>query len=135
MSFTFCGISMELVSCEERVDELPIGAVRDFCFSDGSDFLEESLRIEKFILGPDIVEVGILDDHLKVSFCLRKEYGCHDESFDFLDSIFWMLVFYEPFSGNLCSMKLIFLILFCETSVMKKTGELEIFEVFSVNIF
>lgn len=44
-----------------------------------------------------------------------------------------MLMGLEPFAGNLGTDEFVFLILLGKSCIMKKTGKLEIFEIFSVD--
>ncbi len=68
-----------------------------------------------------------------MSFWLGEEYRCHDNILDLLDALGWMMLFCEPLAGNLCSDVLIFLILYSESCIMKKTRELEILYVVSLD--
>lgn len=135
MTFLFCSLGMELVASEKCVYELPVGTIRDIYTTDCPDFFEKSLREIKFMFCSDIVEIGILDDLFEVCFWFREENRCHDKTFDFFDSFFWVSVRFEPTTSNSCTDKLIFVVLFCEASVMKKTSKLKIFEIFPFDIF
>ncbi len=133
MAFFLGSFCMELVSREEGVDELPVGTIRYIDSSDLSDLFEEFLRIEELILGSDVVEISILDDFLELRLRFREEDGCHDESFDLLDSLFFMFVRFEPTTSDFCTDEFIFIILFCEPSIMEEASKLEVFKILSVN--
>ena len=92
MTFFFGGFGMELVLREERVDELPIGTIRNIDTSDRAEFCEITLRIVELLMSTDIIEVGILDDLLEVGFWLREEDCRHDDPLDLVDTEFRMLV-------------------------------------------
>lgn len=130
ISLGSCRPSMEFVFIQEGVDELPVGAFGDLEVSLRSDLIEILLRIDEFMLRPDIIEIRILDDLFEESIRMREEDGRHDDILDFLDSIEWMILFHEPFPSNLRSVVFIFPVLYRESSIMKEGSELEIFEVF-----
>ena len=62
MTLRLGSLGVELVLGQERIDELPIRAVRGLHLSDRTELFEEVLRVKELTLGSDIVEVGILDD-------------------------------------------------------------------------
>ena len=88
VSFFFRGFCVELVLRQECIDELPVGTIRHVDSTDGADFFEIILRIEKFFLCSYIIEVSILDDFFEMAFWFREEYGCHDNSFRFFEYVF-----------------------------------------------
>jgi hypothetical protein len=102
---------MELVLGEETIDELPIGTLGDIFATDGADLGEIPLRICELSLGPDIVEISILDDIFEVGSWGREEYGCHDDPLDLGDTIPRMIMFLEPLASDPSSDVFVFLIL------------------------
>ena len=81
----------------------------------------------------DIVEIGVLDDLLDVSFWLREEDSRHDDPLDLVDTELRMTMRFEPMTGNLDADEFIFAILFREACVMEETSNLEILEVFTID--
>ena len=133
MSLTFGGLRMELIFRKEREYELPIRTLRHIDMSDGAYFFEIILRIKKLFLGPDIIEVGILDDLFEVCLRLREEDCRHDDTFDLVYARLCMSYSLEPLTSDTRSDVFIFLILYRESRIMKECCELEILEVFAID--
>jgi hypothetical protein len=128
-------LGVELVLGQERIDELPICAVRRLHLPDRAELFEQSLRVEELTLRPDIVQIGILDDAFEMRLRFREEDSRHDDVLDLLDTLCWMMLLSEPLAGDLCADVFVFLILYCEASIMKKTSDLEIIYIFTLDPF
>jgi hypothetical protein len=126
-------LGVELVLGQERIDELPIRAVRGLHLPDGADFFQETLRIKELTLSPDIVQISVLDDAFEVRVRLREEDSCHDDVLDFVDALSRMMLLSEPLAGDLCADVFVFLILYGEASIVEETRELEIFDILSLD--
>ncbi len=126
-------LGVELVLGEERIDELPIRAVRGLHLSDGADLFEQSLRVEELTLGPDIVQIRVLDDTFEVSVRLREEDSRHDDVLDLIYALCWMMLLGEPLAGDLCTDVFVFLILYGEPCIMEEARELEILDILSLD--